>query len=79
MLALHAALVKGLFAEEGLSVQGMNTAVRPAVEQGKTHPLWVSTDRGLNEADFGYIETDLLPNLAAGKIDYYIVDGMNFG
>jgi hypothetical protein len=79
MLALHAALVKGLFAEEGLSVQGINTAGRAAVEQGKTHPLWVSTPQGLTEADFGYIEMDLLPNLAAGKIDYYVVDGMNFG
>ena len=76
---MHAALVKGLFAEEGLGVQGVNTAVRPAVEEGKTHPLWVGTPQGLTEADFGYIEMDLLPNLAAGKVDYYIVDGMNFG
>ena len=79
MLALHAALVKGLFAEEGLSVQGMTTQVRSAVEQDKTHPLWVKTDTGLTEADFGYLEMDLLPNMTAGKIDYYIVDGMNFG
>ena len=79
MLALHAALVKGFFAEEGLSVQGMTTQARSAVEQGKTHPLWVKTDTGLTEADFGYIEMDLLPNMTAGKVDYYIVDGMNFG
>jgi hypothetical protein len=79
MLALHAALVKGWFAEEGLNVQGMRVQGRQAVEQGKTHPLWVSTEKGLTEADFSYLEMDLLPNMAAGKIDYYVVDGMNFG
>ncbi|HEY3118414.1 MAG TPA: hypothetical protein VGK54_16845, partial [Chloroflexota bacterium] len=79
MLALHAALVKGFFAEEGLSVQGMMVDVRSAVEQGKSHFLWVKTDQGLTEADFGFLVLDQLHHLAAGKIDYYIVDGMNFG
>lgn len=79
MLALHAALVKGFFAEEGLSVQGMAADVRSAVEQGKPHFLWVKTDKGLTEADFGFLDVDQLHNMAAGKIDYYIVDGMNFG
>jgi NitT/TauT family transport system substrate-binding protein len=79
MLPLHAALVKGLFAEEGLRVDGANTQTRAAVEQGKTHSLWVKTESGITEADFGFIQTDILPNLAAGKVDYYIVDGMHFG
>ena len=79
MLALHAALVKGFFAEEGLSVQGMSAEVRTAVEQGKPHELWVKTDKGLTEADFGYLQIELLHHMGAGKVDYYVVDGMNFG
>jgi len=35
MLALHAALVKGFFAEEGLSVQGALIDLKSAVEQNK--------------------------------------------
>src|SRR5712691_5401223 len=76
---MHAALVKGFFAEEGLSVQGMMTDVRSAVEQGKPHGLWVKTDQGLTEADFGFLAMDQLHHVAAGKVDYYIVDGLNFG
>src|SRR5712691_10504962 len=79
MLALHAALVKGLFAEEGLSVQGMRLDTQAAVEQQKSPSLWGKTDKGLTEADFGYLELVQLHTLAAGKLDYYIVDGMNFG
>ncbi|MBI2468158.1 MAG: ABC transporter substrate-binding protein [Candidatus Rokubacteria bacterium] len=79
MMALYAALVKGLFAEEGLSVQGMAVSTRDAVEQGKPHFLWVKTDKGLTEADFGFLDVDQLHNMAAGRIDYYIVEGMNFG
>src|SRR5437660_669522 len=79
MLALHAALVKGFFAEEGLSVQGMMVDVRAAFEQGKPHFLWVKTDQGLTETDFGFLILDQLHHLVAGKIDYYIVDGMHFG
>ena len=79
MLALHAALVKGFFAEEGLSVQGLRVDLRTVIEQGKSHPLWVKTDKGVTEADFGYLDMDSLHNVAAGKIDYYILDGMNFG
>jgi NitT/TauT family transport system substrate-binding protein len=79
MLALHAALVKGFFAEEGLSVQGLTPQVRQAVEQGKSPSLWVKTDAGLTEADFGFLELSQLHSVAAGTIDYYIVDGMNFG
>lgn len=78
-MALYGALVKGFFAEEGLSVQGMKVDVRSAVEQGKPHFLWVKTDKGLSEADFGFLDIDQLHHLAAGRIDYYIVDGMNFG
>ena len=79
MLALHAALVKGFFAEEGLSVQGMRVETRAAVEQGKSHELWVKTEKGLTEADFGFFQMALLHHMGAGKVDYYIVDGMNFG
>lgn len=79
MLALHGALVKGFFAEEGVSVQGMGVDLRSAVEQGKPHFLWVKTEKGLTEADLGFLDVDQLHNLVAGKIDYYIVDGMNFG
>ena len=78
-MALYAALVKGFFAEEGLSVQGMPADVRSAIAEGKPHFLWVKTDKGLTEADFGFLDIDQLHNMAAGKIDYYIVDGMNFG
>lgn len=79
MLALHAALVKGLFAEEGLRVQGVMVNFRTAVEQAKPHALWVKTDQGLTEADFGFLDMDALHHMAAGEIDYYIVDGMHFG
>ena len=79
MMALDAALVKGLFAEEGLSVQGMPVDTRSAVEQGKTNWLMVKTDKGLTEADFGFLDIDQLHHMAAGKIGHYIVDGMNFG
>ena len=47
--------MKGFFAEEGLSVQGMMVQAQAAVEQGKTHFLWVKTDQGLTEADFGFL------------------------
>ena len=76
---MHAALVKGFFAEEGLSVQGMMVDIRSAVEQTKPHFLWVKTDKGLSEADFGFLDIDQLHHMAAGKVDYYIVDGVNFG
>lgn len=76
---MHAALVKGFFAEEGLRVQGAIVDIRGAVEQGKPHFLWLKTDRGLTEADFGFLDIDQLHHLAAGRIDYYVVDGMNFG
>jgi len=33
----------------------------------------------LTEADFGFLDIDQLHHLAAGRIDYYVVDGMNFG
>jgi sulfonate transport system substrate-binding protein len=79
MLPLYAALVKGFFAEEGLSVQGMLVDVRAAVEQGKPHYLMVKTDQGLTEADFGFLVMEQLHHLAAGKVDYYIVDGMHVG
>ena len=78
-MALYAALVKGFFAEEGLRVQGMPVDVRSAVEQGKPHFLWLKTDQGLSEADFGFLDIDQLHHLAAGEIDYYVVEGMNFG
>jgi NitT/TauT family transport system substrate-binding protein len=71
--------VKGFFAEEGLRVQGMRTDLRSAVEQGKPHELWVKTEQGLTEADFGYLDLNLLHHVAAGKVDYYIVDGAHFG
>src|SRR5262245_33860726 len=79
MMALYAALVKGFFAEEGLSVQGERVALRDAIEAGKPHFLWIKTDKGLTEADFGFLDVDQLHSMAAGKIDYYIVDGMNCG
>ena len=79
MMALYAALVKGLFAEEGLTVQGVPVDTRGAVEQGKTNWLTVKTDKGLTEADLGFLDIDQLHYMAAGKIGHYIVDGMNFG
>jgi NitT/TauT family transport system substrate-binding protein len=80
MMALYAALVKGFFAEEGLRVQAMEVDPRTAIEQGKPyHFLYVQTDQGLTEADFGFLILDQLHHLAAGKVDYYIVDGMHFG
>jgi sulfonate transport system substrate-binding protein len=79
MLPLYAALVKGFFAEEGLSVQGLPVDTRGAVEQGKTNFLYVKTEKGLTEADFGFIDVDQLHHMAAGKIGHYIVEGMNFG
>ena len=71
--------MKGFFAEEGLRVQGMMTQGQATVEQGKTHELWVKTEQGLTEADFGHLDMNLLHHIAAGKVDYYIVDGLNFG
>jgi NitT/TauT family transport system substrate-binding protein len=79
MLPLYAALVKGFFAEEGLTVQGLMVDTRGAVEQGKPHFLYVKTDKGLTEADFGFVDVDQLHHMAAGKIGLYIVAGMNFG
>ncbi len=79
MLALHAALVKGYFAEEGLSVQAPPIDVHAAVTQQKPHFLWVKTDKGLTEADFGFLTYNQLHHMAAGRVDYYIVDGMHFG
>ena len=76
---MHAALVKGFFAEEGLRVQGRMVDARAAVEQQKPHFLWVKTDSGLTEADFGFLDIDQLHHVAAGAVDYYIVDGGNFG
>jgi NitT/TauT family transport system substrate-binding protein len=79
MMALYAALVKGFFAEEGLRVEGKRVDVRAAMAESKPHFLWIKTDGGLSEADFGFLDVDQLQHLASGKIDYYIVDGMNFG
>ena len=79
MLALHAALVKGFFAEEGLSVQGIMVDLYSAAEQDKPHWLWIRTGKGLTEADFGFLDIDQLHKMAAGKTEYYIVDGINFG
>jgi len=72
--------VKGFFAEEGLRVQGIAALdTRTAIAQDRPHRLWVKTDTGLTEADFGYFDTDQLHLMAAGKVDYYIVDGNHFG
>jgi NitT/TauT family transport system substrate-binding protein len=79
MLALHAALVKGFFAEEGLSVKGTPIDLYSAVTQGKPHYLWVKTDGGLTEADFGFLTMEQLHHMAAGRVDYYIMEGMHFG
>jgi ABC-type nitrate/sulfonate/bicarbonate transport system substrate-binding protein len=76
----YAALVKGFFAEEGLRVQGIAALDnRTAAAQGRSHRLWVKTDAGLAEADFGYFDTDQLHHMVAGTVDYYIVDGNHFG
>jgi ABC-type nitrate/sulfonate/bicarbonate transport system substrate-binding protein len=79
MLAMHAALVKGFFAEEGLSVEGKLIDLKWAVEQNKGSWLLFKTDKGFSEADFGFLDIDQLHKMAAGQTDYYIVDGMNFG
>jgi NitT/TauT family transport system substrate-binding protein len=79
MLALHAALVKGLFAEEGLSVEGKLIDLKTAVEQNRGSWLLYKTDKGFSEADFGFLDIDQLHKMAAGETDYYVVEGMNFG
>jgi len=79
MLALHAALVKGLFAEEGLTVEGKVIDLKTAVEQNRGSWLLYKTDKGFSEADFGFLDIDQLHKMAAGETDYYVVDGMNFG
>jgi NitT/TauT family transport system substrate-binding protein len=72
--------VKGFYTEEGLSVQAMPYLdSRTAFEQVKPHRLWVQTDRGITEADFGFFDMDQFHHMAAGKVDYYIVEGMHFG
>jgi NitT/TauT family transport system substrate-binding protein len=79
-MAWYAALVKGFFAEEGLSVQAMEVDPRTALEQGKPNQFgWVKTDQGLVETDFGLLVMYDLNALAAGKIDYYIVEGAHVG
>jgi NitT/TauT family transport system substrate-binding protein len=79
-MALYSALVKGFFAEEGLSVQAMEVDARTALEQGKPYQLsWVKTDQGLIETDFVFLVMVDLDTMAAGKIDYYIVDGAHVG
>ncbi len=78
MLAFHAALVKGFFAEEGLTVQGAMVDTKMAVDQNKPW-MQVKTDTGPAEPDFGFLDIDQLHKMAAGEIDYYIVDGNNFG
>jgi ABC-type nitrate/sulfonate/bicarbonate transport system substrate-binding protein len=79
-LGQYAVLVKGFFAEEGLRVRGIAALDnRTAVAAGRSHRLWVKTDAGLTEADFGYFDTDQLHHMVAGNVDYYIVDGNHFG
>src|SRR5260370_42279197 len=79
-LGQYAVLVKGFFAEEGLRVRGIaELDNRTAVSEGRSHRLWVKTDAGLTEADFGYFDTDQLHHMVAGNVDYYIVDGNHFG
>src|SRR5260221_9019291 len=57
----YAALAKDFFAEEGLRVQGIAALDnRTAVTQGRSHRLWMKTDTGITEADFGYFDTDQL-------------------
>jgi NitT/TauT family transport system substrate-binding protein len=77
---MYAALVQGFFAEEGLNVQPMEIDPRTAIEQGKPSQWqWVKTDQGLIETDFGFLVIVDLDAMAAGKVDYYIVDGMHVG
>src|SRR5215471_1775404 len=79
-LGQYAALAKNFFAEEGLLVRGVAALDnRTAVSEGRSHRLWVKTDAGLTEADFGYFDTDQLHHMVAGNVDYYIVDGNHFG
>ena len=79
-LGQYAVLVKGFFAEEGLRVRGIAALDnRTAFAEGRSHRLWVKTDAGLTEADFGYFDTDQLHHMVAGNVDYYIVDGNHFG
>jgi NitT/TauT family transport system substrate-binding protein len=79
-MAMYAALVQGFFAEEGLNVQPMEIDPRTAIEQGKPSQWqWVKTDQGLIETDFGFLVIVDLDAMAAGKVDYYIVDGMHVG
>jgi NitT/TauT family transport system substrate-binding protein len=79
-MGLYAALVKGFFAEEGLRVQAMEIDPRTAIEQGKPSQWhWVKTDQGLIETDFGFVVMENLDTMAAGKGDYYIVEGMHVG
>ena len=76
----YAALAKDFFAEEGLRVRGVAALDnRTAFDQGRAHRLWVKTDGGTTEADFGYFDTDQLHHMVDGKVDYYIVDGNHFG
>jgi NitT/TauT family transport system substrate-binding protein len=80
MMGLYAALVKGFFAEEGVSVNAMEVDPRTAIEQGKPSQWqWVKTDQGLIETDFGFVVMIDLDAMAAGKVDYYIVEGMHVG
>jgi NitT/TauT family transport system substrate-binding protein len=77
---MYAALVQGFFAEEGVNVQPMEIDPRTAIEQGKPSQWqWVKTDQGLIETDFGFLVIVDLDAMAAGKVDYYIVDGMHVG
>jgi NitT/TauT family transport system substrate-binding protein len=79
-MALYSALVKGFFAEEGLRVHAMEVDARSALEQGKPYQLnWVKTDQGLIETDFVFLVMVDLDTMAAGKIDYYIVEGAHVG
>src|SRR5215510_9592531 len=79
-MAIYAALVQGFFAEEGLNVQPMDIDPRTAIEQGKPSQWqWVKTDQGLIATDFGILVMMDLDAMAAGKVDYYIVDGMHVG
>jgi len=80
MLATHAALVKGFFAELGVNVQGYPMLDnRTAFQENRPHRLWVKTDAGVSEADFGFFDMDGFHHMAAGKVPYYIVEGMHFG
>jgi ABC-type nitrate/sulfonate/bicarbonate transport system substrate-binding protein len=76
----YSALAKDFFAKEGLSVKGVAALDnRTAFTQGRSHRLWVKTEAGISEADIGYFDTDQLHHMAAGTVDYYIVDGNHFG